>query len=532
MSHALDRRSFLATGLAAGAATLMARHPAQGAPPATAFSPEEATLDELRMGLEAGRWSSQDLVAKYLARIGSFDSAGAALHAVIELNPDAMALAVALDQERQKAGPRGPLHGIPVLVKDNLDTADRMKTTAGSLALVDAPAPSRDAFVVQKLREAGALILGKTNLSEWANLRSTRSTSGWSGRGGQTRNPYALNRNPSGSSSGSAVAVAASLCAAAIGTETDGSIVSPANANGIVGLKPTVGLVSRTGIIPISHSQDTAGPMARTVRDAAILLTAIAGSDPRDRATEEATRQLSRDYTLALDPKGLQGARLGVIKNLLGQHAHVDAALRPALDALKAGGATVVEVELKSSAYDDAEFEVLLFEFKAGLNAYLGARGGAVKDLAALIAFNDKHAVQELAYFGQELLIQAQAKGPLTDAHYLKALDTCRQARLNIHSLCDTHKLDALVAPTGSPAWLTDPINGDAFGFSCSSFAAVAGTPHITVPAGFVFGLPVGLSFFGRAWSETTLLKLAYAFEQRTKARRPPRFSPAAALEA
>ena len=528
----LGRRSFLATGLATGAAALVASGVGQGAEPvALPLSLEEATLDELRAGLESGRWTSQALVAKYLARIGTLDKAGPSLRAVIEINPDALALAEALDQERLKTGSRGPLHGIPILVKDNLDTADRMKTTAGSLALQGAPAPAKDAFVVQKLREAGAVILGKTNLSEWANLRSTRSTSGWSGRGGQTRNPYALNRTPSGSSSGSAVAVSANLCAAAIGTETDGSIVSPANANGIVGLKPTVGLVSRSGIIPISHTQDTAGPMTRTVRDAAILLSALAGADPRDRATQESDRYRSLDYTMALDAKGLQGARLGVIKNLLGQHAHVDGVFRAALGLLKASGATLVEVELKASAYEEAELEVLLFEFKAGLNAYLAGRSGAVRDLAALIAFNETHHDQEMPFFGQELLLQAQAKGPLTEDAYLKALVLCQQARRDIDGLCATHRLDALVAPTGAPAWLTDPVNGDASSLSCSTFAAVAGTPHLTVPAGFIFGLPVGLSFFGRAWSEAVLLKLGYAFEQRAKARRLPTYPKASMLE-
>ncbi len=524
----LDRRSFLATGIAAGTATLIARGPALGAEPASpAYSLEEATLDELRLGLESGRWTSQALASAYLARIGSLDGG---LHAVIEVNPDALALAEALDAERRKTGSRGPLHGIPILVKDNLDTADRMKTTAGSLALADAPAPARDAFVVERLREAGALLLGKTNLSEWANFRSTRSTSGWSGRGGQTRNPYALDRTPSGSSSGSAVAVAANLCTAALGTETDGSIVSPASLNGIVGLKPTVGLVSRSGIIPISHSQDTAGPMTRTVRDAAILLTVLAGVDPRDRATEEAGRQLSLDYTRFLDPKGLAGARLGVVKNLLGQHTHLDRVIQAALELLKTGGATLVEVELKSSAFEEAELEVLLFEFKAGLNAYLAARGGAVKDLAGLIAFNEARRETEMSFFGQEILLQAQAKGPLTEEAYLKALGTCRQARRDMDALCGKHRLDAFVAPTGSPAWLTDPVNGDASSASCSSFAAVAGTPHITVPAGFVFGLPVGLSFFGRAWSEGPLLKLAYAFERLARARRPPAFPTTAKL--
>ncbi len=529
----LDRRGFLATGLAVGAVAAAANVPILAAePPSATFSVEEATLDELRAGLEAGRWTSKDLVAKYLARIRAVDENGPGLHAVIEVNPDAFALAEGLDEERRKTGSRGPLHGIPILIKDNLDTADRMKTTAGSLALLDAPAPARDAFVVQKLREAGAVILGKTNLSEWANMRSTRSTSGWSGRGRQTCNPYALDRSPSGSSSGSAVAVSANLCAVAIGTETDGSIVSPASVNGIVGLKPTLGLVSRSGIIPISQTQDTAGPMTRTVRDAALLLTAIAGPDPLDRATEEATRQRSLDYAHGLDGKGLQGARLGVLSNFLGVHAHVDRVIHPALEALRTAGATLVQVELKSGAFEEAEFEVLIYDFKADLNAYLADRGGAVKDLASLIAFNEKHRDKEMPFFDQETLVKTQTKGPRTEDNYLKAMETCRQARRDIEALCDKHKLDALVAPTGSTAWMTDPINGDASGFSCSSFAAVAGTPHITVPAGFAFGLPVGLSFFGRPWSEIRLLQLAYAFEQRSKARRAPKYLKTASLKA
>ncbi len=405
-----------------------------------------------------------------------------------------------------------------------------MKTTAGSLALADAPTPNRDAFIVQRLREAGAVILGKTNLSEWANFRSTRSISGWSGRGGQTRNPYALDRSPSGSSSGSAVAVAANLCAAAVGTETDGSIVSPASMASLVGLKPTVGLLSRSGIIPIAHSQDTAGPMTRTVRDAAILLTALAAPDPRDPASTVGDRPAPTDYTQHLDPKSLQGARLGLVSGLLGQHGPLDRALRPALEALKTCGATILDVELRSGAYGEAELEILLFEFKAGLGAYLANRGGTIKNLADLIAFNERHREKEMPFFDQELLHQALAKGPLTDPAYLKALEASRQARRDIEDVLRKHQLAALIAPTGAPAWLTDPVNGDASGFSCSSFAAVAGTPHITVPAGFVHGLPVGLSFFGRPWSEGTLLSLAYAFEQATQARRLPRFAPTASL--
>jgi len=381
---------------------------------------------------------------------------------------------------------------------------------------------------VKRLREAGALILGKTNLSEWANLRSTHSSSGWSGRGGQTRNPYALDRSPSGSSSGSGAAVAASLCAVAVGTETDGSVVSPANANGLVGLKPTVGLVSRSGIIPIAHTQDTAGPMTRTVRDAAILLGVLAGSDPKDAATREADARREADYTRFLVKDGLKDVRLGLVKNLVGTHAHVDAVILPAVEVLKALGATLVEVELKSTSYDDAEFEVLLYEFKTDLNAYLAGRGGPVRDLAGLMAFNERHHGEEMPFFGQELLQQAQAKGALSDAAYVKALETCAQARRDITGLLEKHQLQALVGPTGGPAWLIDHVNGDSSGPSFSSPAAVAGCPHITVPAGLVFGLPVGLSFVGSPWQEGGLLKLAYAFEQATLSRRVPQFAPTA----
>ena len=529
-SLSLDRRAFLGVGLATGAAALMGGD-LNAAPALTALKGlvlEEATVDGLQAGMAAGRWTAAELVGKYQARIRALDQAGPKLNAVIELNPDALAIAKVLDAERTAGKVRGPLHGIPVLIKDNIETRDRMKTTAGSLALAEAPSPKEDAFVVTQLREAGAVILGKTNLSEWANFRSTRSSSGWSGRGGQTRNPYALDRSPSGSSSGSGAAAAASLCAVAVGTETDGSVVSPANANGLVGLKPTVGLVSRRGIIPISHTQDTAGPMARTVRDAAILLGAMAGADPDDPASRGA--QVPADYTRFLEPGGLKGARLGVVKNLLGVHAHVDAVIQPALETLKAQGATLVDVELKSSAYDDAEFEVLLYEFKAGLNAYLAGRGGAVKHLDDLMAFDEREKDREMPFFGQELLKQAQAKGPLSDPAYLKALETCAQARRDITGLLEQHQLQALVGPTGGPAWLIDHLNGDSSSLSFSSPAAVAGCPHITVPAGWAFGLPVGLSFVGAPWQEGTLLKLAYGFEQATGARRAPRFAGSCAV--
>jgi len=524
-SATLDRRAFLGAGLATGAAAL-AGGDLKAGPARRGLVLEEATVEGLQAGMAAGRWTAADLVRRYQARIRALDQAGPKLNSVLELNPDAPAIAKALDAERKAGKVRGPLHGIPVLIKDNLDTADRMKTTAGSLALADAPPPTQDAFVVARLREAGAVILGKTNLSEWANFRSTRSSSGWSGRGGQTRNPYALDRSPSGSSSGSGVAAAASLCALAVGTETDGSIVSPSNANGLVGLKPTVGLVSRSGIIPISSTQDTAGPMARTVRDVAILLNVLAGTDPKDPATPEASARREKDYTQCLAADGLKGARLAVVKNLLGVHAHVDAIIRPAMDLLKVHGAVLVEVELKSAAYDDAEFEVLLYEFKAGLNAYLGGRGGVVKDLAGLAAYDEQEKVREMPFFDQEIVVQAQAKGPLTDPAYRKALETCAQARKDILGLLERHGAQALVAPTGGPAWLIDHLNGDSSSLSFSSPAAVAGCPHITVPAGLAFGLPVGLSFVGAPWQEGHLLKLAYAFEQASKARRPPRFAP------
>ncbi len=523
----LDRRTFLGLGLAAGAATLGAAEAKAKAGP-RGLELEEATVAGLQAGMAAGHWTAVDLVRGYQARIQALDQAGPKLNSVIELNPEALALARSLDAERRAGKLRGPLHGIPVLIKDNIETADRMKTTAGSLALADAPAPRQDAFIVQRLREAGAILLGKTNLSEWANMRSTRSSSGWSGRGGQTRNPYALDRSPSGSSSGSGTAASANLCAVAVGTETDGSVVSPANACGLVGLKPTVGLLSRSGIIPLSHTQDTAGPMTRTVRDAALLLGALAGVDPHDPAT--AVAQVQADYTRFLDPTALKGARLGLVKNFMGVHAHVDGVMQGALAALRAQGAVLVEVELKTAAYDDAEFEVLLYEFKAGLNAYLAVRGGAVRDMAGLITFNEAHRDRELPFFGQELLTQAQAKGPLTESAYQKALGSCAQARRDILGLLEQHQLKALVAPTGSPAWLIDHLNGDASGASFSSPAAVAGCPHLTVPAGFAFGLPVGLSFVAGPWQEGTLLGLGCAFEQATHARHKAKFAKTAPI--
>jgi amidase len=456
---------------------------------------------------------------------------------VLEINPDALVQATTLDAERKAKGARGPLHGIPVLVKDNVATRDRMQSTAGSLALVGAT-PARDAFLVERLRAAGAVLLGKANLSEWANFRSTHSSSGWSGRGGQCRNPYALDRTPSGSSSGSAVAVAANLCAVAIGSETDGSIVSPANCCSIVGLKPTLGLVSRAGVIPIAHNQDTAGPMARTVADAAALLGALTGVDPQDDATAASAGQARTDYTDALDPNGLKGARLGVCRShFMGYSPATDALMETALEALKRLGAVVVDPADIATAgqFDDSEFAVLLYEFKADLNRYLPAwvPSSGAKTLADLIAFNEHNRDREMPYFGQEIFVQAQAKGPLTDQDYLRALDKNHLlARTQgIDAVLAEHHLDALIAPTGGPPALIDLVNGDpGGGGSFSSPAAVAGYPHVTVPMGYVAGLPVGLSFVGRPWSEATLIKLAYAYERETKARRPPRFLATAAL--
>ncbi|HWX19866.1 MAG TPA: amidase [Candidatus Binatia bacterium] len=493
------------------------------------FDLEELTISELQHLLENSEYSAVDLTKKYLARIAALDRRGPALRAVIELNPDALALAAASDKERQAKGPRGPLHGIPILIKDNIDTHDRMTTTAGSLAL-EGSLPPRDSFVVTQLRAAGAVLVGKTNLSEWANFRGALSTSGWSARGGQTRNPYALDRNPSGSSSGSAVAAAANLCAAAVGTETDGSILSPASFNGVVGIKPTLGLVSRAGIIPIAHSQDTAGPLARTVTDAALLLGALAGTDRHDLATADSSAQGHRDYTAFLVPGSLRGARLGVARAFFGFHPQADALIESALKEMKRLGAEVIDpVELKKMPeLEEAELEVFRYEMKADLNAYLAGLGptAPVRTLEDIIEFNEKHREQELRWFGQEELLKAQAKGPLSEEGYLAALATCRRlARTEgIDKVMDQRKLDAIVAPTSTPAHLTDWVTGDHGLGDSTTPAAVAGYPSITVPAGLVFGLPVGLSFFGRAWSEPRLLGIAFAFEQATEARRPPQF--------
>jgi amidase len=542
----MDRRDFVRLGAIAGAVAIRGK-PLSGqsllgvraedtlaarrrlnVPP---FELEETTIADLQSAMASGRLSAHSITQLYLDRIAELDRKGPTLRHVIEVNPDALAIADSLDQERKAGRMRGPLHGIPILLKDNIDTADRMTTTAGSLALEGSIA-TRDSFIAAKLRAAGAILLGKANLSEWANFRSTHSTSGWSGRGGQAKNPYVLDRNPCGSSSGSAGAVAANLCAAAIGTETDGSIVCPSSANGIVGIKPTLGLLSRSGIIPIAHSQDTAGPMARTMRDAATMLGVLVGPDPADPATAASrTRGQVLDYTQYLDSNGLRGARIGVARTkFFGYSDVVDRTINDAIATMKAQGAIVVDPANIETAgkFDDSEFDVLLYEFKADLNKYLASLGpkAPVKSLQEIIAFNDAHKDQEMPWFGQEIMIQAQAKGPLTEKKYRDEL--ARNLRMSrtagIDATMNKHKLDAIVAPTGAPAWPTDLINGDHFTGASSTPAAVAGYPNINVPAGFSHSLPIGISFFGRAYSEPVLIRIAYAYEQATKHRRPPTF--------
>jgi amidase len=534
----LSRRGFVKSGLFGGLAA--AALPALGFGEQSAAFPlsssvvEKSELDELSISQLAEKLASKDYTAHsitetYLDRIKDIDQDGPTLRSIIELNPDALEIADALDEEFVKKGPRSPLHGIPILIKDNIDTADKMATTAGSTALVGAK-PQKDAFLVQQLRNAGAVILGKTNLSEWANIRSNRSTSGWSGRGGLTKNPYVLDRNTSGSSSGSAVAVTANLCAAAVGTETDGSIVSPSSINGIVGIKPTVGLVSRTGVIPISHTQDTPGPMARTVRDAAIVLSVLVGIDKEDKATGKSRGKFSADYTQYLDLNGLKGARIGVVRKYFGFHSEVDKVINESLTVLKQQGAVLVDpADVPTlGKFESSEMEVLLYELKADLNAYFTRLGPSapVHSLKELIVYNEKNAESEMPYFGQEFFLQAETKGQLTSKEYIKALKLCSRMtrKEGIDATMKKFKLDALVAPTDGPAWLTDLIMGDHFIGGSSTVAAVAGYPSITVPAGFVFGLPIGISFFGRAWSEPKLLKFAYAFEQAAKSRRMPRY--------
>ncbi len=552
----MHRRSFLGATAAAslGAATRAAAlaHPAPSpgasttsAPRPPAFPFDEATVADLQQAMAGGRTSAHALTAAYLERIEHVDRPGGGrpgTAAVLEVNPDALADARRLDDERRAGRVRGPLHGIPVLLKDNIDTGDRMQTTAGSLALAGPPAP-RDAFLAARLRAAGAVLLGKTNLSEWANFRSTHSSSGWSGRGGQTRNPYSLDRTPCGSSSGSGVAAAANLAALAVGTETDGSIVCPSATNGVVGIKPTVGLVSRGGVVPISHSQDTAGPMARTVRDAALLLTVLAsgGADPRDSATAAAQAHVAPDYTQGLEGGALRGARIGVLRSSFGFQADVDRVMADALSALRGAGAVLVDpVAIPTlGRFDGLENVVLQYEFKADLNAYLAERlrTGDVRNalgeptprtLAELIAFNTRHADREMPWFGQEIFQQSEARGPLTDAAYRNAATDARRlaGAEGIDAALAAGRLDAIVAPTNGPAWTIDLVTGDHFGGGYSSPSAVAGYPHVTVPAGFVHGLPVGLSFFAGAWTEPQLIRYAYAFEQATRARRAPDFRP------
>lgn len=493
------------------------------------FELSELSIQDLQGAMTSGEWSAHKITAMYLERIEAVDRQGPELRSILEVNPESLAIAEQLDRERESKGPRGPLHGIPVLLKDNIATADRMSTTAGSLAL-EGCIPLRDSEVAHRLRKAGAILLGKTNLSEWANFRSSHASSGWSGRGGQCRNPYALNRNPCGSSSGSGAATAASLAAVSLGTETDGSVVCPSSANGLVGVKPTVGLVSRAGIIPIAHSQDTAGPMARTVTDAAALLGALVSVDPADRATSGNRERSTLDYTTFLDPRGLSGTRIGVARQFFGFHPGVDAVLEDALEAIRRQGAELVDpVDFSTRGeFGDAEYTVLLYEFKADLNRYLADLGGDVetRSLADIIRFNEENADREMQYFGQDIFLEAQSKGDLTSPDYIEALETCRRSTRDdgIDAVMDGHRLDAIVAPTGGPAWTTDLINGDHFLGGSSSLAAVSGYPNITVPAGFVHGLPIGLSFFGRPWSEPQLLRHAFAFEQATGARRGPEF--------
>jgi amidase len=542
----MDRRDFVRLGAIAGAAavrgkplaaeTVTGREGAEAVRGGRRFSVppfelDEVMLSDLQAGMATGKMTARSITQLYLDRIAALNLSGPVLRHVLETNPDALSIADSLDRERKAGKVRGPLHGIPILLKDNIDTADRMTTTAGSLALAGS-IPLQDAFIAGKLRAAGAILLGKTNLSEWANFRSSHSTSGWSGRGGLAKNPYVLDRNACGSSSGSGGAVSANLSALAIGTETDGSIVCPSSANGLVGIKPTLGLVSRAGVIPIAHSQDTAGPMARTVRDAAILLGVIAGIDPRDSATAASNGRGQADYTQFLDASGLRGARIGVVRKHFGFNDAVDTLMASAIDVMRQQGAVVVDpVEMASEGkFDDSEFDVLLYEFKADLNAYLAGLGPSapVRTLKDIIDYNEAHKDREMPFFGQDIMIKAQAKGPLTEKAYLDALtnDQKLSREQGIDAAMIKDKLDALITPTGGPAWLTDLITGDHFGGGYSTASAVAGYPHVTVPAGFSHNLPVGISFFGRAYSEPTLIKLAYAYEQATKHRRAPQFIP------
>jgi len=518
----LTRRGLMEAALGAGALVALARRAHGKKAPASTFELAETSLAELGEGMRQGRFTAKRLVELYLGRIAAIDEA--TVNAMMVLNPDAARDAEKLDAERAGGKVRGPLHGIPVVVKGSLDTADKMHTTAGSLALAGHIA-RRDSFVVERLRAAGCVLLGKTNLSEWANIRSTTSSSGWSAEGGQTRNAYALDRSPSGSSSGSASAVAANLAAAAIGTETDGSILSPSSCQGLVGIKPTVGLVSRAGIIPISHSQDTAGPMTRSVADTALILAAIAGPDPRDAAT---ARSKPADYPAALASASLRGKRLGVLPRApFSKSPHSEKIFAEALAAMKGEGAEIIDpVTVTKESFDEAELDILLFELKADLDAYLRDAGAAVGSLADVIKFNQDNAEQEMPLFAQEMFVLAQAKGPLTTPAYRKAKSKCQGVSKALHATLKGKRLDALIAPTGAPAWLIDHVNGDASGYSSTSLAAVAGTPSVTVPAGLALGLPVGVSFMGPAYGEAALLALAHAFERATQARRPAELKP------
>ncbi len=491
------------------------------------FELSEATISGLTDAMASGHYTSRQICEKYLERIASIDQIEGGLNAVIELNPDALSIADKLDQERADGQLRGALHGIPIMIKDNIDTGDQMMTTAGALALVGSRAP-RDAHIVEMLRKAGCVLLGKTNLSEWANFRSNRSSSGWSGRGRQTRNPFALDRNPCGSSAGSGAAVSANLCAITIGTETDGSIICPSSTNGVVGIKPTVGLWGRSGIIPISATQDTAGPMARTVADAATLLGALSGVDPRDDRTKESIGKSYSDYTQFLNVDGLKGKRIGVLRGRFGRHEDIDREMEKALEAIRHLGAELVDpIKLKSSReIGNSEYQVLLYEFKEGVNRYLANLGDSapVKTLQDVIDFNLAHADESMPYFGQEILLEAQEKGGLDEAEYRNALSSMKKAAREdgIDATLREHNLDAIVAPSGGPAWTTDLITGDHGLGGSSGPAARAGYPNITVPAGYVHGLPVGLSFFSTAYREPELIAMAYAFEQATGARRAP----------
>ncbi|MCG8469522.1 MAG: amidase [Gemmatimonadetes bacterium] len=540
----VDRRSFIGTSVAGGLGVAFGTSGCAPAPATEsgaaaaeptqipAFELDEITVQELQASMEAGQRSARSITELYLERIEALDGRGPELRSIIETNPDALDEADALDAERRESGPRGPLHGIPVALKDNIDTHDRMTTTAGSLAL-EGSIPPRDSFIAERLRAAGAIILAKANMSEWAYFRGERATSGWSARGGQCRNPYALNRNPCGSSSGSGVAASANLCALTIGTETGGSIMCPSSSNGIVGIKPTVGLWSRSGVIPISHSPDTAGPMCRTVADAAILLGPVTGVDGRDPATAASAGNAETDYAQFLDRAGLNGARIGVARSFAGFDPRVSALFEDAVEAMRAEGAILIDpIELDAAAWrDPLSLTLLEYEFKADLNAYLESLGpdARVGSLADVIAFNERNADLEMPYFGQERMIASEARGPLTDPEYLHAKETIQRANREdgIDRVVLEHELDAIIAPTRDLPWPTDHIKGDRLdGGSSAGPAAIAGYPDITVPMGFVKGLPAGISFFGRAWTEPTLIRLAYAFEQATNHRRAPSFAP------